>query len=433
MFSLVETILDVRLVANLPKPVLQLLVDFPLAQRLRGLGTLYFLGAIAITATEHLYDVPSELGFEGLADFIDGKRVHGLLEWRYRVTGTQPPKISALDGGSPIVGVGSGELVEIGTVHDSRAKHDQPGTRLIVADDFVGLDENVPGVRLVDDETFGAARIHQLDDVKAAGAAHDFGELALVQLRHDVLEQRRQLLGLAPAQIPAFQCLPAVGLGGRGAAEIGTGVQPGDDVLGLVPGVGQLFRRGTVGNRDQNMPDAILGIVAALLLPGREVIVDVPIGDLDAILDLTLLNPALDELAANFFAESGEVVAVARENVTEFTQAQIVLPGDIRDLSIEGLVVDTNSRGRSDLQLQTIENQLLEHLFLQNVLRRRGHAGLSQLFDDGLQARLHFAVDDDVVVDHRHDPVDLNDLRRRQGLRTGRRGQRKAGDQGGRG
>ena len=98
----------------------------------------------------------------------------------------------------------------------------------------------------------------------------------------------------------------------------------------------------------------------------------------------------------------------------KLAQAEIILPGNIGDLPVEGFVVDTDSGTGRDLHLQTIENQLLQNLFFQDVFRGCGHAGILEPRDDGLQPGLHFAVHDDVVVDHRHDPVNLDDLGRRQ-------------------
>jgi len=160
------------------------------------------------------------------------------------------------------------------------------------------------------------------------------------------------------------------------------------------------------------MAYAVFGIVAALLCAGGEEVVDVPVGHLNAILDLALLNAALDEFVADFFAKAGKVVTITGENVAELAQTQVVLPGDIGNLSVESFVVDTDARAGRHLHLQAIENQLLEDLLLQDVGGGGRYAGVLQALDNGVQTRAHFAVDDDVVVDYRHDPVDFNDLRR---------------------
>jgi hypothetical protein len=172
-------------------------------------------------------------------------------------------------------------------------------------------DEDVTGMGLIDDVTVGATHIDQLDDVKAARAADDIRYLAFFELRRDFLEQRGQLAPFTPTEIAPLQRLLAVGLGSRRAAEIRPGLQPGDDVFRFVFCLGQLLGRGAVGNGHQDVPQPVFRILAALLVPGGEKVVDVPVGDLNAILYLSLLHPGLDELLADFFAKGREYEAVA--------------------------------------------------------------------------------------------------------------------------
>src|SRR6185503_5750593 len=99
------------------------------------------------------------------------ERIHGALEFRHGVAGRQPPQISAL-GAAGILGVQARQLGEISLVVDTFLEARETPARFGFRDQFIGLDQDMPGMGLAYDHwRRAAAALVQLKDMKSVGAA----------------------------------------------------------------------------------------------------------------------------------------------------------------------------------------------------------------------------------------------------------------------
>lgn len=76
-------------------------------------------------------------------------------------------------------------------------------------------------MHLVTDHLAAAALLFQLEDDEAAGGADRLGDVADGQGADHAVERLRQLGGLAPADLAAFQGVVAGRAGNRQLAEVG--------------------------------------------------------------------------------------------------------------------------------------------------------------------------------------------------------------------
>ena len=149
---------------------------------------------------------------------------------------------------------------------------------------LVRLHQDVPDVHCSTTFWPRAAHLVQPHDVKAGGGAQRLADLARLQLRDRVGEERRQLAALAPAERAAFERGLAVGVGNGELGEVFAALGALVDVLGLAwrlpraaPGVAAC---GTAIRMCETLYSSAPRTRSSLLL---EVLVDLARRDVDAL------------------------------------------------------------------------------------------------------------------------------------------------------
>jgi hypothetical protein len=151
--------------------------------------------------------------------------------------------------------------------------------------------------------------------------------------------------------------------------------------------------------------------VGALLLQRGNVVVNVAIGHRNPVLKLPLLQPGNENLVADVLAESGEIESIPLEDLLELGQVEIVLFRHLLHGLVERFVLHPQARSLRDLDLQPLQNEPFQNLLAEHGLRRQRGAALTQLVFDQPCAGFELAFDDDVVIDHRDDAIQLDDAR----------------------
>ena len=138
--------------------------------------------------------------------------------------------------------------------------------------------------------------------MESVRALDDFRGLALLQPRGRVHEQLRQSIGVAPAEIAAFEGIASIRVGGRGLTEIGAGAQLPQHVFGAVAAGRDLFCGGVFRYPHQDLAevDFFLRIGAG---SAAQVGIDFGISDLDLFIDFLLAQTLDRDLFADLLAK----------------------------------------------------------------------------------------------------------------------------------
>ena len=305
--------------------------------------------------------------------------------------GVDPAEIAALRGGAGIVGMDAGELAEVMAVDDPFAQYRQLAARLGVVGELVERDEDVPRVGLPDHLPFGVAPFDERHEMEAARAAHRFADLPYLESEDGVGEHGREIGGMAPAEVAAFERLLSVGMGHCHVREVRSSPDFAEHALGAGTRLLDLLGGRAVGNRDQDVsdPESMPVRLRPPALQHRKIVVDVTLRDVDLVLDPAPAHLRYHDLFPDLLSKLREIVAVAFEGVPELAQREFVLLCDPENRLVEPLVVDANARIACKLQLEPGEDHSLEHLPAQCVGRRRSRAGLAKLlahpFQPGFQ------------------------------------------------
>ncbi len=150
----------------------------------------------------------------------------------------------------------------------------------------------------------------------------------------------------------------------------------------------------------------------------REEVLHLLIGHLDTLGNAALTHTADDHLAADLLAGGFQAKTVTGQRLAELLQRHVVALGDGAHGLVEFFVGDADAGALTDLQLQILGDQALEHLLLQHVGRRRIGAALLDGLLDLAHALIQLALHDDVVIDDRHHAIqwlNLGEGRRREG------------------
>src|SRR5260221_178870 len=113
-----EPHLDVGAVAQLAKPFLKGLVTLSIENDLARLDALALRGHVRGAPLEHLDEMPSEGGLDGLAYIHLLQLDKGPLEFRHGIARIDPSEISS-PGSRPVVRIEPGELREVHPVYDA--------------------------------------------------------------------------------------------------------------------------------------------------------------------------------------------------------------------------------------------------------------------------------------------------------------------------
>ena len=125
-------------------------------------------------------------------------------------------------------------------------------------------------------------------------------------------------------------------------------------------------------------------------------VVDFPLCDGDAVIDLSLLQPGNCDLVTNVFAEHFITVAVAFEDVPKLGQAHPVFSRDVSNGRIQGFIVYLDTGIGRKLKLQLVNDQSFQDLSFQDVVWRCLGTVFCNLCLDGpklvFQLALHYHI-----------------------------------------
>ncbi|MPM97632.1 hypothetical protein SDC9_144807 [bioreactor metagenome] len=184
----------------------------------------------------------------------------------------------------------------------------------------------------------------------------------------------------APAEVATLQGIRRVGKGGGQFGEVFAGPRPLERLLAAQAQLLQLFRTRRFGCAQQDVGQLVFLIAAGSCLIG-EVIVDFAVGDDQLAIDLPFAQANRDHFVTDIFPEAGVLDAILFQRCTEFRNGHPVSCRDAADGLIELDIVDPHAGILGVLQLRTIHDQALEHLALQNILRRQGSSLFFQLLE----------------------------------------------------
>ncbi len=251
-----------------------------------------------------------------------------------------------------------------------------------------------------------AALFQQLEDHEAARGAHRLGDLADGQRADHGVEGRRQLTGLAPADVAAFEGVLAAGIGNGGLGEVGALVKLIQYLLHLVLSGLDVFRRGAASDRNEDIGEVkFFGELRLAQVGGQEVL-HFLWGDLNPLRHPALTHAADDHLAANLV--TGLVVrqTVMCQRGAELLGRHAVTLGDGGHGAVEFFVADAHTGALADLQLQVLDDQAFEHLLVEHIGRGLLGATLGDGLLDLAHAIVELALHDHIVIDDGHDPVE---------------------------
>ena len=248
----------------------------------------------------------------------------------------------------------------------------------------------------------------RLTRLEAARAAHRLADLPHLEPEDGVGEHGREFGGLSPAEVAAFERLLSVGMGHRYVREVRSSPDFLEHALGADTPLLDLLGGCAVGNRNQDVsnPELMPVRLRAPALHHGKIVVDVALRDVDLVLDPAPAHLRNHDVVPDLLSKLRVFVAVAFEGVAELAQRELVLLRDPEHGLVEPVVVDANARIACELQLETGEDQSLEHPPAQCIGRRRSRAGLAKLLAHPLQPGFQLARRDDVVVDDGGDAVE---------------------------
>ncbi|MNV50912.1 hypothetical protein D3C71_1429420 [compost metagenome] len=230
----------------------------------------------------------------------------------------------------------------------------------------------------------------------------------------------------APAHLAAFKGVLAGRVGHGHLGEVGAFAQLLVQFLGLALSRLNGLRGGAVGQCNDDVGQAELFRELQLAEVGGEEVLHFLVGDLDALGHPALTHAADDHLAAHLVAGVGIGQAVLHQGGAELLEAHAVALGDAGQRLVEFFIGDANAGAVANLQLDVLDDQALQHLLAEHLLRRQCRAA----FGDGLlhlaQACVQLALHDDVVVDNRYDAVERLHLGLRRGTQKQRAQQQRA-------
>src|SRR5690606_17620724 len=260
------------------------LFELAAADGVADLGAAVVVGDIGLATGDALDDVPAGVGAERLRDLAVLQRGHLAAEFRAVGIGREPAQVAALAAGAVVLGGLARDFLEVGAAGDARAQGVDLGAggRGVLA--VVDADQDVADVVLGDGLCRGlgaVAHLGQAQQLEAAGAAHRAEDLARLQLQDLLGERRRDLVQRTPARVAAFQRVGAVGVAHRGGGEVHLAlVDDVEDALDLALAGGDLLGGGAVGQRDQDVRQAVLAAAGGLAGEGG---VDLALADVDAL------------------------------------------------------------------------------------------------------------------------------------------------------
>ena len=329
---------------------------------------------------------------------------HGLLEFGHGVARIEPAQIASL-GGRTVGREFPGQFGKVGLAGlNVTAEQRQTPLGLGSCLGAVGRQQDVTGVSELHGRGAPITLVLKLQDVKARRTAHRRADLAGLELAHGVGEQARQVVGLAPAHVPARGGIAGFGILLRQRAEVGPLACLGHQLVG--PGLlaGDFLLVGAFGQLQQDLADVVfrLADLAALGQLG----IDLALGDADVAGGLALAQACRDDLGHQLTAEGVQRDALTFQAFGELLRGQAVVLGHVGhgtiDLGIAGLEAVVGGV----LLLCQLQDHLLQDLLAQLVRRRHASPrGLGRTPLDQMDLGLQLAFGDDALIDDSHDAV----------------------------
>jgi len=328
-----------------------------------------------------------------------------MLEVGHRVTRREPAEIAA-PGVRRVFGIGPRELLETGAGNQPLAQPVDLGLRVGFGRLLVDLDQDVARMRLVDDGRLVAvALLDKLHHVEPARAAQHGRHFAGLHLLHDVREYRRQPCARAPAEVAAGRRIGRVRVRRRDLPEILARAHFGKRLL---------------GHADVDVRQQVFVLAACLRRDGREVVVDLGIRHGDLAVHLAIAHALDRDLAADVFAIVRVRNAFALEHLAELVGRELVLLGHAQDRALDGGVVDADAGFLRVLQHRPLDDQPLEHLLVEHVVRWRRDFRRLHLRQQDAPLLAHVPLRDRLVIDDHEHAVERHRIRRRMRARRHR-------------
>src|SRR5690554_2492747 len=416
---------DEGLAAQFAQEAVPLVLELALADALANGVALVLVVHLRLARRDPLYHVPAGLGAERLRHFAVLERPDLVAELRPELFCGEPAQVAAAGAAAGVFGFLGGHLGEVLAGDDTRAQRfgARPGLgvrRRVLA----AADQDVARVVLGDRAAGGACLSHvdELQKLEAARAPHRAEHPARLHAGDRGAERGRDLVQPPPAQVTAFQRVGAVGVAYRRGGELHVvAVDQALDSVDLLLCNADLLRGGAVGQRDQDVGQAVLAAAGARAQGG----VDFALADHDPALGEPLAQALGHQLLAQRTAEVVERHSVGFHPRAQLVGGHAVLLGDRGDHGVDLAVVDADAAGGRALGLQPHQDQALEHLPLQDRQRRELGLLVGVLGEDVGDRAVEFAAQDHVLVDHGGDLVQGLDL-----LGVGGAAQQKGGKEG---
>ena len=166
------------------------------------------------------------------------------------------------------------------------------------------------------------------------------------------------------------------------------------------------------------MEQAVLGLDHGLTFLGGQEAVHLLGGDLDTLAYVAALNPLDDHLPPDLLAHLGVGLAPLLQGDPELLQGHAVLGGDRLDGIVQLRIGNPHARPQAHLQLDALQNEPVQGLPDQDVLRRQFYPPGVQRFGHTGQPFAQFTGHDDVVIHNSHHLVEHFGRRPRRGDRS---------------
>src|SRR5690606_6797819 len=184
---LAEPDVHVGVAAHLAQEAVPLLLELALADRLAHLLAAGVVLRDRLARALALHDVPAGLGPERRGHLAVLQRRHLRAEVHAVRVLREPAELAAAGAGRGVLGVLARDLGEVGAAGDARAQRLEPG----LGRGVVALHQDVPRLEFGDAgwaRVGGRARLHQLHQLEAAGAADRADHFARLHAGDDLRE-----------------------------------------------------------------------------------------------------------------------------------------------------------------------------------------------------------------------------------------------------
>jgi hypothetical protein len=189
--------------------------------------------------------------------------------------------------------------------------------------------------------------------------------------------------------------------------------------------------------------NVVVALVQLRRLGAAQTLVELARRDRDPAHDVALLQLIDDQLFAAVLAVQRIIDALGLESGRQLLERDAEIARDIGQRLVQDLIADRDADALGALQLHLLQDQLIQHLLLDDRQRRQLHPLARRLLrlllpqpcDDDLEAFAQLAFQHDAFVDDRRDAIEQLAARAQLarlcgGLVPGQ--QRRAGRQGGR-